>query len=335
VSLGRENVGLRAAAEARGALQELVGTSPAMQRLKSLALKVAPSRAPVLILGESGTGKELLARGLHLASPRRHKPFVAVNCAALPEGLVESELFGHEKGAFTGAQAARPGRFELADGGTLFLDEIGDLPPPVQVALLRVLQAGSFERVGGSATRHVDVRIVAATHRDLEARIRQGLFREDLYYRLNVVALHLPALRERAEDIPLLCAHFVRKHADLNSARVDGLEPAALAALQAWSFPGNVRQLENWIERAVVLADGAQLGLDDFPPELRGPSPVASPAPSTTAAPGQGLDAQVAALEQRLIRDALAAHAGNKSAAARALGLSERAIRYKVAKYGL
>ncbi|MFH1808666.1 MAG: sigma-54 dependent transcriptional regulator [Pseudomonadota bacterium] len=336
VSLDREVRGLRNLAEASGALHDLVGDSPAMQQVKALALKVAPSRAPLLILGESGTGKELLARGVHLASPRRHKPFVAVNCAALPESLVESELFGHEKGSFTGALAVHQGRFELADGGTLFLDEVGDIPLPVQVTLLRVLQSGTFERVGGTSSRTVDVRIVAATHRDLEERLRQGLFREDLYYRLNVVSVRIPPLRERPQDIPLLVDYFLRKHADLTSTMIETVDAATLDTLQRWPFPGNVRQLENWIARAVVLADSAWLGLDDFPAELSSPPPSRDQAPGGADSPeNSGLEAQVEALEVRLIREAMAKHAGNKSAAARALQLSERAIRYKIAKYGL
>ncbi|MBN2362449.1 MAG: sigma-54-dependent Fis family transcriptional regulator [Deltaproteobacteria bacterium] len=334
VQLARENRGLRTAVALGGAFDELVGASAALQRVKELALRVAPTRANVLILGESGTGKELLARALHLASPRRTRPFVAVNCAALPETLIESELFGHEKGAFTGAAAARQGRFELADGGTIFLDEVGDIPLPLQVKLLRVLQSGSFERVGGNHARQVDVRLIAATHRDLDERIRAGLFREDLYYRLNVVALTLPPLRERPEDIPLLVEHLLRKHADLGGQTLSSIDPELLGALQRYLFPGNVRQLENWIERAVVLAAGPVLTAEDFPPALFEPA-VATPPPASASAGSGDLETQVAALEIQMIRSALGRHSGNKSAAARDLGLTERAIRYKIAKYRL
>ena len=330
VRLAQENRGLRAMVESSGALSELIGESEGMQRVKALALKVAASRASVLVLGESGTGKEVLARGIHLASPRRERPFVGVNCAALTETLIESELFGHEKGAFTGAGAAKPGRFELAHTGTLFLDEVGDIPLPVQVKLLNVIQSGRFERVGGTDTREVDVRIIAATHRDLEARIHEGRFREDLYYRLNVVAIPMPPLRERADDIPLLAAFFLRKHADLSGAAVKSVAPEVMQRLQGFAFPGNVRQLENWIERAVVLAEGDMLQAEDFPPQLFGAGTEVG-----TAAADQGLEAQVDALEIRLIREALDRHQGNKSAAARELKLTERAIRYKMNKHEL
>jgi len=332
VLMARENRGLSEAVASSGAFAELVGESAAMREAKQLGAKVAASRASVLILGESGTGKEVLARAIHLASPRRLRPLVSVNCAALPETLIESELFGHEKGAFTGAALARKGRFEVADGGTLFLDEVGDIPPAVQVKLLRVLQAGTFERLGGTERHEVDVRVIAATHRDLGALIREGRFREDLYYRLNVVAITLGPLRERPEDIPLLCDHFVRKHAALAGRRIVGLEPAVLERLQRWPFPGNVRELENWIERAVVLAEGETLTAGDFPPQLfedpGGGAAASSPAPG-------GLEDQVAELETTLIRAALERNRGNQSAAARDLKLTERAIRYKMRKHGL
>ena len=336
VQLSRENRGLREVVRSTGALDELVGESSVMQRVKELALKVAPSRAAVLILGESGTGKEVLARAVHLASPRRQRPFVAVNCAALPETLIESELFGHEKGAFTGAATARQGRFELADGGTLFLDEIGDIALPVQVKLLRVLQAGQIERLGGSEQRSVDVRIIAATHRNLEERIRAGLFREDLFYRLNVVAIELPPLRARPEDIPALVTHFLHKHGDLKPAPPTSVADDVLAAMARHGFPGNVRQLENWIERAVVLANGPLLTREDFPGQLFEESlPAAATTPVATGDADNGLDDQVALLEIAAIRAALDRNNGNKSAAARDLKLTERAIRYKMAKYGL
>jgi len=328
VCLARENRSLREVVKSSDAFAELVGGSESMRQVKELAVKVAPSKASVLILGESGTGKEVLARAIHRSSERRGKPFMVINCAAMPETLVESELFGHQKGAFTGATADKQGRFELADGGTLFLDEIGDIPLPVQVKLLNVLQSGQFQRVGGTKTIAVDVRLITATHRDLEKRIQDGTFREDLFYRLNVVSVTMPPLRERPGDIPLLVEHFIRKHADLSATPIESVAPEVLEKLAAWNFPGNVRELENLIERAVVLAEGSQLNLDDFPPQIGQGAP---PPP----AGGEGLEEQVARLEISLIREALARNQGNKSAAARDLGLSERAIRYKMKKYSL
>ncbi|MFC1654767.1 sigma-54-dependent transcriptional regulator [Myxococcota bacterium] len=330
VRLSRENRSLREVVKSSDAFAELVGDSQAMRQVKDLAVKVAQSKASVLILGESGTGKEVLARAVHRSSERRSKPFMVINCAAMPETLVESELFGHEKGAFTGAASEKKGRFELADGGTLFLDEIGDIPLPVQVKLLNVLQSGQFERVGGTKTHQVDVRLITATHRDLEEKIREGTFREDLYYRLNVVSVTMPPLRDRPGDIPLLVDHFIRKHADLSAVRIESVAPEVLEKLSAWPFPGNVRELENLIERAVVLAEGPQLKPDDFPPQLTQGAP-AQPSPAGE----NGLEEQVARLEISLIRDALQRNQGNKSAAARDLGLSERAIRYKMKKYSL
>jgi len=336
VRLARENRGLREAVKASGAFSELIGESEPMRQVKELAAKVAPSRASVLVLGESGTGKELLARAIHRLSPRRDKPMMTVNCAALPETLIESELFGHVKGAYTGAAGDKPGRFELADGGTLFLDEVGDIPLPVQVKLLGVLQSGRFERVGDTRTREVDVRVVTATHRDLEERIEAGTFRADLYYRLNVVSIRMPPLRERPGDIHLLMNHFLHKHADLNSVRIEGVAPEVLEKLERWPFAGNVRELENWVERAVVLADDPVLGPVDFPPQLFGTDPGS--ADKHKGSPGQvsaSLEQEVAELEARRISEALERTGGNQSAAARALGLSERAVRYKIRKYGI
>jgi two-component system NtrC family response regulator len=332
VQLARENRGLREVVKASGVLGDLVGESEAMRKVKELALKVASSRASVLILGESGTGKEVLARSIHRASPRKGKPFLTLNCAALPEGLIESELFGHEKGAFTGATFEKKGRFELAHGGTLLLDEIGDIPLHLQVKLLNVLQSGAFERVGGTRTRRVDVRVIAATHRDLERLIEKGEFRADLYYRLNVVSIAMPALRERSGDIPLLVESFLRKHADLASVPVLAVEQEVLDALTRAPFPGNVRELENWIERALVLAEGETLTREDFPSQLV--EAVQSP-PVESDAGRAGLEEEVASLEITRIQEALQRSGGNKSAAAKELGLSERAIRYKIKKHGL
>jgi two-component system response regulator AtoC len=333
VRLQRENRLLRSRGE--DAFAEVIGQSPALQRCKELAAKVAPARVPVLILGESGTGKEVLARAVHRASPRRDGPFAAVNCAVFSEALVESELFGHERGAFTGAGSERKGRFELAEKGTLFLDEVGDIPPSVQVKLLQVLQSQTYERVGGTRTLRADVRIIAATHRNLRERIDSGLFREDLYYRLNVVEIALPPLRERAEDIPILAAHFLRKHADLSASTARSIGPEVMEALLRWRFPGNIRELENWIERAVVLADGEELSPADFPQQLFGAATPAAAPPGAPAPEGRGLEEEVDALERRLIGEALARNAGNKSAAARDLKLTERAIRYKMRRLGL
>lgn len=330
VGLARENRSLRQAVEVADAFADWVGDSPAIRQVKELAQKVAPSRASVLILGESGTGKEVVARAMHRLSGRRDGPFVTLNCAVLTETLVESELFGHERGAFTGASAQKKGRFELAKGGTLFLDEVGDIPPSVQVKLLNVLQTGRFERVGGTQPLETDARVIAATHRDLEARIATGQFRADLFYRLNVVTLRMPALRERASDLPALVTHFIRKHADLSPIGIGGVSGDALAALARHPFPGNVRELENLVERALVLAEGPILDAGDFPLAAGGAQAVG---PGGEAR--GGLEEQVARLERDLILRALERHGGNQSAAARELGLGERAVRYKMQKLGL
>ncbi len=335
VQLAQENRGLRQIVESSGVFAELIGESEGMRKVKQLALKVGPSRASLLILGESGTGKEILARSIHRVSPRHDRPFVAVNCAALPETLIESELFGYEQGAFTGALAGKKGRFELADTGTLFLDEVGDIPALLQVKLLNVLQSGTFERVGGTVTQKVDVRVIAATHRNLDERIAQGTFRADLYYRLNVVAIDLPPLRERAQDVAMLVDHFLAKHADLSTNAIEAIDDNVMQRLMQWPFPGNVRELENWIERAVVLAESTRLTAEDFPPQLFGQIPETVAGPVDPDQDDEGLEAQVARLETALIRQALDRNLGNKSAAARDLGLTERAVRYKIKKYDL
>jgi two-component system NtrC family response regulator len=322
-----ENRELRLALSERHRVEGIIGESGRMQEVLSLVHRVAGSDATVLIQGESGTGKELIARAIHHASPRAAGPLVKVNCAALPETLLETELFGHEKGAFTGAVAARQGRFELAHGGTLFLDEIGDLPLHLQVKLLRVLQEREFERVGSSRPIAVDVRLIAATHRDLMALVKTGGFRDDLYYRINVVTIVVPPLRERREDIPALIDHFVRSFAQANRKPIVGLTREARELLLRYDYPGNVRELENLVERAVVLTRDDVIGRADLPLTLQ--------ESTTDAAETAGLTAAVEGLERRLIREALARADGVQTRAAEALGISERVLRYKLKKYGL
>jgi DNA-binding NtrC family response regulator len=293
----------------------LIGTSPALEKTLKQARAVAATSATVLLIGENGTGKEVLARAVHEESPRSLAPFIAVSCAALPETLIESELFGHEKGAFTGASQAKKGRFELADGGTLFLDEISELTPAVQVKLLRVLQERSFERVGGTKTLTVDIRLIAASNRNLEQEVEAGRFRRDLFYRLNVVPLVLPPLRERQDDIPLLAAHFATKAAEKHGCQPPTLDPALVEALQEYAWPGNVRELENLIERLVVLTGGSHLGLEFLPEKMLRTLPEATSDEAT-------IEGAILALKRRMIVIALQSEAGNKVAAARRLGIS-------------
>lgn len=302
----------------------LVGWSGGLATLAKRLERVAASDVTVLVTGETGTGKELVARSLHDLSSRRSQPFVAVNCGALAEGVLESELFGHEQGSFTGAKSARKGRFELAHRGTLFLDEIGDIPPKTQILLLRVLQERVIERVGGSGSVSVDVRVVAATHRDLGALVKEGKFREDLYFRLNVVPLAVPPLRERASDIPALVAHFIKKHLRSSTARAQPrVGPETLAFLGSYGWPGNVRELENLVQRALVLCEGDELSLDDF-------------TFSYPALPAEeSIREQVQREDAVELREALLLHGGNFSRASRALGVPRTTLVSRAKKFGL
>ncbi len=327
-ALVSENRQLREQVESRHRIAGLESANARMQDAINLAARAAASRATILIRGESGTGKELLARAIHYASPRRKGPLVAVNVAALPDTLIESELFGHERGAFTGADREHRGRFELADRGTLFLDEVGDLPRGTQVKLLRALQEQAFERLGGTRTIQVDVRIIAATNRDLEAMVKSGGFRDDLYYRLNVVSIELPPLRDRREDIGALVDTFVRSAAAENQSPVTGVSREAMDALMKYDYPGNVRELENLVRRAIVLARGTVVTTADLPGHVRGLG--SEPADEPT-----GFVDRVATFEKRLILDALTRAGGVQTHAARELGMSERHLRYKLHKYGL
>jgi two-component system response regulator AtoC len=309
----------------------IITRDPAMLALCDSVARIAASSATVVIQGESGVGKELLATSLHYHSPRAERAFVKINCGAIPEGLLESELFGHEKGAFTGAVARRTGRFEHAEGGTLFLDEIGDLPLPLQVKLLRVIQDRAFERVGGDKTLHVDVRLVAATNRDLEAMVAAGTFRSDLYYRLSVVNLSVPPLRRRPADIPLLASHFLRKFTTEHGRELDGFDDHALAIMQRYAWPGNVRELANAVERAVVMSSGRMIFAEDLPLPI---VQAARPRPAGGAMP-KTLKELVRGFETGIIAQALARNMGNRSHTAAELGISRRALLYKLHEFDL
>jgi DNA-binding NtrC family response regulator len=330
-TLIRENEILRKELKEKGVtMDKIIFQSPKMNVLINMANRIAVSRATVLIKGESGTGKELLAKLIHNLSPRSAKLISVVNCSALPESLLESELFGHEKGAFTGATARRIGRFEEADGGTLFLDEIGDLYASVQVKLLRFLQEREFQRVGGNQTIHSDVRIISATNSDLESKVKEGTFREDLFYRLNVVVMDIPPLRERKEDLPLLIDHFLKRFAAENGKNVTGITSEARDLLLKYDYPGNVRELENIIERAVVISRNVVISIDDLPfdeeriyPEYAGKK-------------GEGLlRGSIEEMERRLVLEAMEKSGDHQTKAAEILGISERMLRYKLKKYGL
>jgi two-component system, NtrC family, response regulator AtoC len=327
-----ENVSLRQQLDTKYGLERVVGESAAMREVLEVVQQVAPTRATVLIQGESGTGKELIARAIHRLSPRAKMPLVAVHCAALSATLLESELFGHEKGAFTGAYERRIGRFEQAQGGTLFLDEIGEIDPSLQVKLLRFLGERTFERVGSNKTLSADVRLVTATNKDLAGLVREGRFREDLFFRLRVVVIQLPPLRERREDIPLLAQSFVREFAAENGKRVADFTPDAMEALLACAWPGNVRELRTALEHAVVLCRGERLSVRDLPATVRGPAPEPASA-ARAAAPESPLKVKEA--EKQLIVRALKECGGNRTAAAEKLGLSRRTLHRKLHTYQL
>jgi Nif-specific regulatory protein len=329
----------------------IIGDSPALREVLAKVEQVAPTSSTVLLRGETGTGKELVAHAIHINSPRENRPFVRVNCAALAPGVLESELFGHEKGAFTGAVSQRPGRFELADGGTLFLDECGDLPMEVQIKLLRALQEREFERVGGTQTIKVDVRVISATNRDLEQMIEQGKFREDLYYRLNVFPIHLPPLRDRLADIPTLVTHFMAKFARSGMAESPGVTHAALGKLRSYSWPGNVRELENIIERAMILARGIEIGAEhlDFGRRVQNVTPpggtpngyaeaVSPPDESAATLIGdesKPLSERLLDSERREIMAAVEKSNSNIAGAARMLGINRSTLYYRMRKHGL
>ena len=318
-----------------GSQHKLLGVSAAIEKVRGLIDKLARGQAPVYIHGESGTGKELVARLIHDLGPRATGLFVPVNCGAIPEALMESEFFGHRKGSFTGAVADKDGLFKAADGGTLFLDEVGDLPLHMQVKLLRSIQEKSVRPVGSQSEIKVDVRILSATHKDLQSLVREGKFRQDLYYRLNVIELAVPSLRERPEDIPVLAEHLCMRLAASLGIPVPKLSANALSALSRYSFPGNVRELENTLERAITLCDGGEIDAPDL--QLPASDPSADSAAATTAGPDsdESLDEYIARIEEVAIRDALARANQNKTAAAKLLGITFRALRYKLEKMGI
>lgn len=311
----------------RASLPNMIGSSAPIKKIAEQVRQVAPTRASIIITGESGTGKELIAAALHELSPRAKGPFIKVHCAALAESLLESELFGHERGAFTGAVARRDGRFQMAHGGTLFLDEIGEISPSIQVKLLRFLQEREFERVGGAESIKVDVRVVAATNRDLATEVKEGRFREDLYYRLNVISIEMPALRDRSSDVPLLANFFLKRYMTENEKRIDGFSSAVAELMNNYYWPGNVRELENAVERAVVMATGSLIELDQLPAALRG-GQVES---ATGAPPMPG--ASLAEVERFLILATLEDTGGSTTKAADILGISVRKIQYKLQEY--
>jgi len=333
-TLFEENRELRARLEP-ATVSDMIARSQAMREVLGLVARVADSRATVLIQGESGTGKELVANAIYASGPRRLNPFIAVNVAAIPETLLESELFGHEKGAFTGAGTRHLGRFERASGGTLFIDEVGEMPLSTQVKLLRVLQEGQIERLGGSEVMDVDVRVVAATSRDLEEMTREGKFRDDLFYRLDVIRIDIPPLRGRKADIPPLVDHFIARFASLNNRAIEGIEPAAMDLLMKHGWPGNVRELENAIESAVVLCRGTVITAGDLPAAVRGRRGDVGTDPLLDDDPSRPLPERLESFERREVLSAIEAAGGNRSKAARILGMSEKNIRDRLKRWDL
>jgi two-component system NtrC family response regulator len=333
----KENSRLKEEISIRYNFDNIIGKSKPMKELYNVIQKVAPTGASILIEGESGTGKELAARSIHYNSPRKDYPLVAVNCSAFAESLLESELFGHEKGAFTGAASMKKGRFELANQGTLFLDEIGELPTSIQVKLLRVLQEKTIERVGGTKPLKVDFRLIAATNKNLEKEVEQGRFREDLYYRLNVVKTVMPPLRDRDGDIPLLVNHFIHKYAHERKIQhpLDGVDPRAARLIFEYSWPGNVRELENIIERAVILATGNTITVEDLPMKLQSPSSPLSSIPLEGIPENAGLAETLTAVEKRMIKRAMALSDNVQTKAAKILGIGKSGLNQKLKKYGL
>jgi len=334
--LRRENLDLRRSVEESYRFGDIIGKSPEMLDIFNLISRVAPSKASVLILGESGTGKELIAKAMHQWSPRVGKPFVIINCTAIPENLLESEMFGHVKGSFTGAVANKPGLVEAAHTGTLFLDEVGELPPSIQAKLLRFLQEREFRRVGSNNDRKVDVRVIAATNKKLEREIENGHFREDLYYRLNVIRIRLPPLREREEDIPILVNHFLKKFAAEQGKEIRKVSSLAMRVLCKYGYPGNVRELENIIERCVTLEQSDQLTAENLPPRLAESTDNAGGSVEAEIPPdGIDLNRTMENMEKKLILRALEITGGNRSRAARLLGISFRSFRYRLVKLGM
>jgi len=335
--LWEENMRLRQEVEGRYRFWNIIGKSPRMQQVFDLIEKVSQTKVNVLIVGESGTGKELVAKAIHYNSPRKGRPFVALNCAAIPETLLESELFGYVKGAFTGAATTKKGMLEVADGGTLFFDEVGDLPPLLQAKLLRVIQEREFKRLGGTSDIKVDLRIIAATNQNLEEKVKKKEFREDLYYRLNVIQIKLPPLRERKEDIPLLAQHFLAKYSRELGKKMDGFTPEAMELLLQYDYPGNVRELENILERCITLEPGPLI-TERYIRSYLAEAPLSPYRPSVEVEiPEEGVDLEriIEEMEKAYLRKALEKAGGVKKRAAELLGMNFRAIRYKLAKYGL
>ncbi len=330
----KENRFLSQELKDRSGPSDLIGNSPPIQQVRELIQKVAVTKATVLVTGESGTGKELVARAIHAQSPRRDKPLISVNCSALAETLLESELFGHERGSFTGATSQRKGRFEIADGGTLFLDEVGEMAPSVQVTLLRVLQNREFERVGGNKTIKVDVRLIAASNRDLKEEIPRGTFREDLYYRLNVVHIEVPPLRDRRDDLPLLTRYFLERFSKELNKETPTLSPEAMSVIMDYPWPGNIRELENMLERAVILASGSLIHAEDLPIHPKGQTSQDWSADQVIP-PGLKLNEVLEMVEKKMILNALAKTGHVQSHAAELLGIARNLLFYKIKKFKL